>query len=226
VHVVPPWRRRGIGRALVEAVATEASGETARLRSWGLVPEDSVAHAFLKAAGFAVARRFLGFETDGRQFADAIIPLRQRIERKGKIPVELQIVALRDAPLEQVIRLAATELSIVRGGLAARLAAQDVSGLSTDLSTVLMLRGAVGGAILVSRDGDTARVEVNVVAPEQRQGWANVVLLEETVRRGLNGGIKRFRFFSDEKTRDTVNLGKRAAATVIGTGLMLQRRLE
>jgi GNAT superfamily N-acetyltransferase len=226
VHVIPPWRRRGVGRALVEAVAAEVAGETDRLRSWGMIPEGSPAHAFMTATSFTVARRFVGFETDGRQFADAIVPLRQRLERKGRIPADLRIVSLRDAPHEQVTRLAATELSIAPSALAARLAPQDMSGVSNDLSVVLMLHGAVCGAILVARDGDMARVDVNVVAPEQRQGWANVILLEEAVRRGLAGGIKWFRFFSDEKTRDTMNLGKRAAATQIGTGLVLERRLE
>ncbi len=225
VHVAQPWRRRGIGRALVETVAASAIGETDRLRSWSLIPEDGVAHAFLTALGFSVARRFLGYEAQGWQIAETIASVRQRLESKGRIPAELRIVSLPDAPHEQVVRLAATELSVMPAAVAARIAAQDTSSFSSGLSIVLMLNGRVCGAILVSRRESMARVEINVVAPEYRHGWANVVLLDEAIRRGMASGVERFRFFSDEKTRDTVNLGKRTGASVIGTGLLFERRL-
>jgi hypothetical protein len=41
----------------------------------------------------------------------------------------------------------------------------------------------------------------------------------------MAGVISRFRFFTDEKTRDTVNLGRRTGASVTGTGLLYERRL-
>lgn len=225
VHVAPPWRRRGIGRALVDAVATWVAGETDRLRSWSLVPEDGAAPAFLQALGFNVERRFIGYEAQSWRIAETIASLRGWLDRKGRIPAELQVVSLPDAPQQQVVRLAATELSIMPAALAARIAAQDTSGFSRELSVVLMLAGKVCGAILISRHQEMARVEVNVVAPEYRHGWANIVLLDESIRRGMAGGISRFRFFTDEKTRDTVNLGKRTGASVTGTGLLYERRL-
>ena len=61
-------------------------------------------------------------------------------------------------------------------------------------------------------DGDVG-IEVIVVAPAFRVGAANVLLLEAATRTALDGGAERFRFFCDDRTRDTLGLARRAGAS-------------
>ena len=223
-HVVPSWRRRGVGRALLDAVATAARGETARLRAWTLVGEGSPAEAFLRAAGFAVERRFHGFDT-GFEFAAHVARVRAYLARGGRIPGDIAVVPPSAAPRAELVALVAANLNAVPAAVAARLAGDGAPGYDDALSVVLIHDGAVAGATLTSREGAIGRIEVNVVAPALRGGWANVVLLDETARRGMAGGIERFRFFSDETTRDTMNLGRRTGARFLGVGLVMERPL-
>jgi len=224
VHVVPAWRRRGVGRALVDAAAAAAAGETARLRAWTLLAEDSPAERFLLATGFAAARRFHGFDT-GFEFAAHVARVRAYLERSGRIPDGVAVVAPSAAPRAELVALVAANLHAVPAAVAARVAADGPSGYDDTLSVVLMHDGRVAGATLSSRDGAVGRIEVNVVAPALRGGWANIILLDETARRGIAGGIERFRFFSDETTRDTMNLGRRTGARFLGVGLVMERPL-
>jgi GNAT superfamily N-acetyltransferase len=225
LHVVPSFRRRGVGRALIEAVATAVEGETDRMRSWNMVGEGSPAEIFLRATGFAVTRRFFGFETDGMKFLPFIEAIRRPLVRSGRIPPGARISSLSEAPRAELIKLVSTELAAFPATVAARIAAQGSSWYDEELSVVLMLNGALVGAMLMTRSGDLGRVEVNVVAPSFRGGWANVVILDEAVRRIVGSGLKRLRFFCDEHTRDTINLAKHAGAASLGTGLFLERRI-
>jgi GNAT superfamily N-acetyltransferase len=68
VHVAEPYRRRGIGRALLRAAIARAGGETPALRCWAPVEEGSAAASFLRANSFRVTRRQLPIETDAAAF--------------------------------------------------------------------------------------------------------------------------------------------------------------
>lgn len=225
VHVIPSFRRRGIGRALIEAVVAAAAGEADRLRSWNMVGEGSAAEVFLRRTGFSVARRFFGFESDGMEFLPFIDAIRRRLVRGGRIPSGARIINLAEAPRAELVRLIATELDAFPAAVAARVMGQDAQWYDHELSLVLALDEAIVGAMLITRSGGVGRVEVNVVAPAFRNGWANVVILDEAVRRIVASGLERVRFFSDEHTRDTINLAKYSGAAPLGTGLLLERRL-
>ncbi|MFO0990248.1 MAG: GNAT family N-acetyltransferase [Alphaproteobacteria bacterium] len=225
VHVVPAWRRRGVGRALIDDAAASAAGETGALRSWRMIAEGSPAESFLRATGFVLARRFHGFEAND----DFLVPLsaaRRRFERIGAVPPSARVVGLAEAPKPALVRLIAAELKTMPTTVAARIAAQDVRGYDGDLSVVLMVDGHVGGAMLAMRDGDVARVEAQVVAPALRRGWATVVLLDELTRRASAAQVKRYRFFGEETNRDTMNLGKRTGAPPLGVSLVFERALR
>lgn len=225
VHVVPAWRRRGVGLALLDAVAEATTGETSHLRAWTLVGEHDAAQRFLSRAAFVVRHRFHGFETDGVAFAATIGKLRDRLAKAGRIPGGMAVVAPAAAPRGELVGLVARSLDAVPASVAARIAGEGPSGYDDALSVVLVLHGAVAGAMLSTRDGSVARIEVSAVAPALRRGWANVVLLDETVRRGIAGGIRSFRFFCDEHTRDTMNLARRSGARPLGVGVTMERSL-
>ena len=75
--------------------------------------------------------------------------------------------------------------------------------------------------MLCRRVGDRVDIDVNVVAPELRRSWANVVLLEGMARRGRAAGVNRFQFTCEEHVRDTLNLARRSAARQLPTQLVL-----
>jgi hypothetical protein len=66
--------------------------------------------------------------------------------------------------------------------------------------------------MLCRRFGDVADIDVNVVTPELRRGWANVPLLEGMARRCHAVGGVRFRFSCEEHVRDTLNLANASAS--------------
>jgi len=225
VHVVPPFRRRGIGRILVDAACRFAEGETVRLRGWNLIVEGSDADRFLRAVGFTVAQRFLGFETDGVKLVEVTGAIYKRLERTGKIPATARLISLSESSRTEVARLVLSEVAVVPATLAARLATQDGGGYEDDLSIVLLVDGKVGGATLMTRTDDTVRLEITVVAPALRHGWANALLLGEATRRGIASGAKRCRFFCDEHVRETINAARRIGAAPLGAALAFERRL-
>jgi GNAT superfamily N-acetyltransferase len=225
VHVVRSARRHGVGRALVEAACRFVDGETERLRAWSLVVEGSPAADFSAATGFTVTQRFLGFETDGVKLVEVTGAIQRRLERAGKIPATARLVSLSEAPRGEIIQLVLNEVAVVPATLAARIGAQDGGGYDNDLSTVLMVDGKVGAAALMTRNGDIVRLEVTVVAPALRHGWANALLLGEATRRGIASGAKRCRFFCDEHVRETINAARRIAATPMAAVLSFERRL-
>jgi hypothetical protein len=69
-------------------------------------------------------------------------------------------------------------------------------------------------------------VDVNVVTPALRRGWANLALLREATRNGLQGGARRFRFSCDDTVADSVNLARRANAILLRATLEFVVSLE
>jgi hypothetical protein len=75
--------------------------------------------------------------------------------------------------------------------------------------------------MLCRRFGDVADIDVNVVTPELRRGWANVPLLEGMARRCHAVGGVRFRFSCEEHVRDTLNLARCSGARQLPTQVLL-----
>ena len=225
VHVAAPWRRQGLGSALIEAAAASALGETAALRAWMPVSEGSGAAAFLQAAGFRNMRRLLVFETDAIRFAETMHGLLRRAQAGGRVSRHFQLATLAAAPLRGVIDLVAPEFSTLAHDVAARMAPDQHDGYDRALSLVLLHDGTVVGAMLCRRFDDLVEIDINVVDPALRHGPANLILLEGMARMSQAAGIRRFRFSCEEHVRDTLNLGRRAGAIRMPNQLLLARPL-
>ena len=210
LHVQPEFRRAGVGRALMEAAAASACGETGALRTWANVAEGSAGQLFLRAAGFQPVQRFLMFETDGAAFAAAMARLLERVARH--VPASARLAALGDAPPDGVVRLVARGFAALPHNVAVRLIPGARNGYDAEHSLVLMRGGEVAGAMLCRVDEGTLQVEVNVLDPALRGGWANLMLLEAMARRGRAAGFPRFRFGCEPHVRDTVGLARRCGA--------------
>ena len=225
VQVAPPWRRQGLGLALINAAAVSALGETPALRAWMPVAEGSGAAAFLVVAGFRVVRRLHVFETDAVRFAQSMSALLRRAQAGGRVSPHFQLTTLAQAPLAGIVDLVAREFGTLAHNVAARLAPDRHDGYDQALSLVLLQHGAVVGAMLCRRFDDLAEIDINVVDPALRHGLANVILLEGMARMSQDAGIGRFRFSCEEHVRDTLNLGRRAASVRMPNQLLLARSL-
>lgn len=223
LFVFEPFRRRGIGRALVDAVVDAAHGETGTLRNWFPVVESSAAAAFLSRMGFAVERRLLGFDGDSAGFVEQAVRLRALIERSGRVPDDARIITLGEAPRQEVAKLVAAEFGTAPAFASAQL--QTGAGYDPSLCVVATHGGRVVGAVLAAREGPCLRVDVTAVAPDHRGGWANLLLLTSLVERGIAAGVSRFRFFCDEDNRDTLNIARRAKANALERALMFRKTL-
>jgi GNAT superfamily N-acetyltransferase len=223
VHVPTPLRRRGIGRALVEAVAEACAGSTPCLHSWVSLPEDGEGAAFLRRLGFAPSRRMLEFAAD----ADGYTKVKAACDRLGaakQIPASFRVVSLREAPAEEVAALVAEHFRDAPLASFSGLA-RGVSGHDRERSVVLLEGDAVRGALIYRWSNGEPRVDVWVVAPEVRGSIASLVLLEAAMRNALNGGARRFHFVCTDDNTNTIGLARRGGANLIATLTNFMRRL-
>lgn len=221
VHVLPAFRRRGIGRRLLAEAAARIGGETDGLWSMGSIGEASAAAAFLRACGFVEAARVAYFEVDTPRFDAHLAALVDRMRRHGRIPDSARTVALRDAPLDQVAQLVSREFSSGPVRLLNQIRADAQRGtdsaLDFALSTVVIDGGEVAGALLARwRKDEMPVIEANVVAAAWRRSYVNLLQLQVATRKGLEAGSRTFRFHCDVAVRDSMNLARRGGAVQIG----------
>jgi len=208
LHVLPRWRRMGIGRALLAQAKAHAQGETPALRAWHQVPQGSGADAFLIACGCSVVRRLLVFETDGARYQEWV----RLMQRAGKrVPAALSVQPLAKAP-QSVAAMVAAEFRVPEAHMADKLDPRHPDPYDSSLSQVLFYNGEPAGAILGRRYGNLIEVDVNMVAPHLRRGVANLMLLEALARLSREAGIACFRFTCEQHVQDTINIGRRADA--------------
>lgn len=223
LHVLEHFRQRGIGRTLIDAVVDASRGDTDRLRNWFPVAETGISAKFLERTGFAVERRLHGFETDSVALITEARRLRSRLERSGRIPQDARIVSLNEAPAQAVAQLVAREFGAAPAFVAARL--QTAAVYDPSYCVAAMHGGRVVGAVLAVREDDCLRIDVNVVVPDHRRGWTNLLLLLSIVQRGIDAGVSRFRFFCDDNTHDTLNIAQRVGARALERALLFRMSL-
>jgi GNAT superfamily N-acetyltransferase len=211
LHVVPPYRRRGVGRRLLDAVVARARQADVQQLAAVVTDEDGPSSAFLKAVGFRHAFRAERFEADVEARAGEAAEVYERLRAKGRIPATARPVRLHEAPREPLLEL----LAAPAGDVTARNPGLPHVEWSdrwrhasiSDLSPVLMLDDRPVGVVVAERRGvDTALMKWRVVAPEHRMGWANIVLGCIAVDWMLRSGVRRTLFDSTTLTTDTERL--------------------
>lgn len=217
VHVTAPCRRQGFGRALAQAVATEVSRDTSSLYSWDSLDDDGEAAAFARAIGFVRHRCVHAFEADGAAFYAMIDAVHARLKARGRMPAQARLVALQDASIAAVARLLNQAFGSRYESALAATRRHDAGGYDRQRSVVLHVGDELAGALLYRWGDGVPEIDVNVVAPRFRRRYANVMLLREATRRGLEGGATKFRFHCEERVLDTLNLARRAQAVPLRT---------
>jgi hypothetical protein len=137
----------------------------------------------------------------------------------GAIPANAEVVSLRDAPAREVARLVSQTFDSPVDDVLANARGQAPGGFDPEYSFVLLVDGDVCGALLQRRIGDIPQVEVSVIAPALRLGWAPVLLLREAARRGIAAGAQHIRFRCEDGVLDTVNLARRTGARLARTAV-------
>jgi len=226
VHVAECARRKGVGRALVRAAAGWCRDNTGRFHAWDAVEEGSEAEAFARAVGFTLLRRTLYFDAELAACEALVEPIYGRLRDYGAIPANAEVVSLRAAPAREVARLVSESFDSPIDDLLANVRGRVPGGFDLEYSFVLMLDGAVCGALLQRRMGDLPQVEVSVIAPAFRLGWAAVVLLREAARRGNAAGARQIRFRCEDGVIDTVNLARRVGARLARTAVEYSAPLD
>jgi GNAT superfamily N-acetyltransferase len=229
VHVLPAFRRQGIGRRIVDRVAAMVSGETDALGAFTTLPEDSDAAAFASACGFTVRKRLLHFRMDGAPLVANLEGLLSRLEARGRVPASLRVVPAREAPQDDLALLLAESLGTHQPRLAGLLAiatsgADDLIDL--DKSVAVMDGATLAGALVYRWNGGDPRIEGNVVAPAYRAGPVNLMQLLAATRNGLAGGASGFTYICDETVIDSVNLARRGGGTLIRSEVDLIRPIR
>jgi GNAT superfamily N-acetyltransferase len=215
LRVTVPYRRRGVGRALVQAAAREARGLGARaLRAWRSVELEEEA-AFLRSVGFERTRRALHFEADVLDFLRHLQTVRERLIAHRRVPEDARVVPLREADRRAVIRLCRRHLEGLPAGLRHALRGRSQGAASLEHSVVLRVGETMCGVLIYGWEGDTARIDVQLLDPAFRRTWASILLLAGAIERGRETGASRIRFHCYDDNRDTLKLAERIRARLL-----------
>jgi GNAT superfamily N-acetyltransferase len=228
MRVVQPERRRGVGSALLERAMARARAHGARaIETWTEVESGGAAAAFCERLGLGPGRTLERYEATGDQLERHLSGLVRRLRERGRIPAEALVAPLSAGDVEAVARLVTDQIGGRVGAVRKRLEA--LAGDARERSGLSMVarRGPdLAGALLVDLEGeDVAVVRSRVVAPGQRGGWVNAVLLAAALRRGVAKGLRRMAFVAATENADTIKLARRAGARVVSARCVFARAL-
>ncbi len=217
LRVVHTRLREGTGsrllRAAVEAAERRGDGE---LHCQADPVRDPVAAPFLLARGFNRSGLYRGFETELEPVLAYSSGWSRRLAEAGKIPADARVVALRDAPVEDVARLYAAYIA-ANPGLPCRSVQAVIEAGAFDQSRVLRCGGRVAGMILGTAHPPRIEVDAWVIEPELRGGWATMLLLADATRTGWDLGGRRIRFHASDHAPETLAMARRFGAQTIET---------
>jgi hypothetical protein len=228
LRVIVPFRRRGIGRALVEHVADLARAHrVAALHAWEWVEADSEAARAWAALGFSPAQRKLEYEADIAAASSTLPPSYRQVIADKWIPETARMVPLAGADYDAIARLHVEYLGGSRRLLLPLLDGSAPDCFHRKYSRVMLLDGRVVGFSLgrIGADG-VCEVDAHVLHPSVRMGWANLWLKMEAAERLLEDGIRTMRYFSLEQHGDTRRISRQAGCRLLRTLVQMRRELR
>jgi GNAT superfamily N-acetyltransferase len=182
LHVIEPWRRRGVGRALLgwadEIVRQNGS---AALYAWSSVEPDGAAAIAWRRLGFEHSQPHPQTSVDCEKTIAYLKAAEQRLLGRSLPPPSVKVVPIQKiTPLQrqQAIALHMAHLGGPRATVESQLQEDSPAACDDDLSHVLLLEDRAVGLALVRRASPTAcLIESDVLDPKiRRGGWANLLL--------------------------------------------------
>ncbi len=113
VHVLPDFRRRGVGRAIVHDLIKRAVGEADGLWTAKSLVEDEPAYHFASSTGFRQRGKQLVFKADSLRFLTETSGIVERLRNRGRIPAAASTQPLTAELIPLVARLLLTELETI-----------------------------------------------------------------------------------------------------------------
>lgn len=233
VHVIPPLRRQGIGRALIEAigklvtaVSTAQRRDAQVLYAGSLVAPGAPEEAIWRSLGFTGETRVRIHDLDAVEAEARLRPLFRRIE--SRIPQDVSMIFLEQATAAQKQQIADMHVKYLGGRT------QQMQSMLADWelhyrghSLVLLQRDRVIGFSLTRMvEPDVTNIDANVIEPEHRKTWANVYLKYEEARSQLADGIRKTQFQTFDHHYDTRRFAERTGVVDTGYLLSLHRPLN
>ncbi len=227
LRVIRTHRRRGIGRRLIDALIDRAgSGGIPLLISHvdsGSGPEMS---ALLRGSGFRPGRTVTTFEgdIDLERYESHFRPICDRLQARGKVPTDLRIVSLKEAPLDGVSLLYAENLGGTIDGVELFLRRALARG-GLDASFAMMVGGRVLGLHLLEVHESVVLIRAKIVAKEFRGRWVNAFLSREFAGRLRACGMHRVRFTAADDVHYTLKFAERQSVGIVNVATQFIREL-
>lgn len=215
-RVLPAYRRGGIGRALLSALAVQARRwDIDHLHAWEPLAEGSEA-AFLRALGFRPQLCLYDFVSEGNATPALTHRLLTRLRNKGRLPPTAQLLPLAEAPLARCALLYSLHFGCPVSAALATLNAALADADARAVSVALLEDGKLLGFLLAAPAADMMEVKFWICDPAWRHGWPALMLLDEFMRRLQAIGGQRARYACNEKTLATLNLARKSGAVAAG----------
>jgi GNAT superfamily N-acetyltransferase len=209
LHVVPPWRRRGIARALVAQTGQIARRfDATALFAWDCVQENSPALELWQKLGFDQRAQTQIGVADVHRALEYLGLLYQQLLEHDWIPAGAKIVSARQADHAQIAALHARYLGGTARHILWRMTGQMPDPCDLQLSPALILDGKVKAFTLVRMVGKDCHVDATVVDPSLRGGWANLMLKYEGIRWVRDAGAMALIFQTHDRHTDTRKLNR------------------
>jgi len=216
LHVIPEYRRQGIGSLLLRRIVTNAH----ELGNGGLATvvssNDPAAGPFLTQHGFQKAGSITTVEIDKQTAQATLLPLADRFSARERNPEQRKIVRLADAPRNAVTALYLAELAR-NPGTAPWALLDQISTPRYAGSPVYLSEGRVSGFMLFSIEGDLCAIPARIVAREFQGGPVNLLLMAYALRVPESCQVNRVQFDIPENNRDTESLARRLNTRTVRT---------
>jgi N-acetylglutamate synthase-like GNAT family acetyltransferase len=228
LHVIPPCRRHGVARALLNTLESLARTQGARaLYSAQRVQFDSDSMQGWKRLGFDVFETIEEHELPLAPVLARLAPLVEQARNRGHIPADAQVIPLYAANRPKVLQLHLDHLGGDRATLYQRLLGHGAGAFHPCYSRVLTVGDRVAGCLLAHRHSQyAAMLDANIIAPEYRAGWANALLRLEAIEGAAALGITHFHFTTFDKYADTRAFAANLGATTTRRHALMWRKLE
>ncbi len=215
LHVVPSFRRRGVGSQIVAHLVRLGSSV---IEGTAEITKELAAEKFSERNRFERVDALTTVETEMAGMREYMSRLRSRMT----LPAGVSTIPLSAAPVADVARLHAEYVAHEGEPNPWRALMGRTSAMA--ISPVITVNGQVAGILLGEIDGATAVVRSRVVSRDWPGGWVNALLLAEALDWGWAHGARRARFSFNDSNRDTQKLAARFSAEVVSVVARFVRR--
>lgn len=221
IRVARPFRRRGLGREIIDSVASSLQSRGQRLLCVTDPAEAPEARPFLEACRFTRIERTMHFEADAASSQARLLAPSRRLASRGGIPAGACIVPLAEAPLDPLVALHVALIGGTTAGVTAMMKAR-IAARNLDDSHVLLVDGVPLGLLLFAvRDG-VATLDSKAISPALQAtglagGWPDLLLMAEAFRHAERTSARVIRFECRESNRPMMRLARHLDATATRT---------